>query len=100
IMHQDPRYFRMGQGSFGRRLWYSVTRVFVTHSDSGRWVFDSSALSGTVVAAAASNLYYPVQDRGFGPSLQRAGIDLGNTALYNAAAEFWPDIKVKLQRLF
>lgn len=96
IMHEDPRYFRLGQGSFGRRLWYAISRVFVTHSDSGRWVFYSSALSGTVLAAAASNLYYPAKDRGVGPSVSRAGIDLGNTALFNAAAEFWPDIKGKI----
>lgn len=74
--------------------------VFVTHSDSGRWVFYSSALAGTVLAAAASNLYYPRQDRGFGPSLDRAGIDLGDTALFNVAAEFWPDIKHRLYLIF
>jgi hypothetical protein len=96
IMHQDPRYFRLGQGSFGTRLWYAISRVFVTHSDSGRWVFYSSGLSGTILAAAASNLYYPAKDRGFGPSVSRAGIDLGNTALFNAAAEFWPDISRKI----
>lgn len=100
IMHQDPRYFRLGQGSFGARLFYAVSRVFITHADSGRWVFYSSALSGTVLAAAASNLYYPRQDRGFGSSLDRAGIDLGDTALYNVSAEFWPDIKHKLYHAF
>jgi hypothetical protein len=100
ILHQDPRYFRLGQGSFGKRIVYAISRVFVTHSDSGHWVFYTSALSGTVLAAAASNLYYPAQDRGFGPSLSRAAIDLGNTALFNVAAEFWPDIKHKIDRVF
>jgi hypothetical protein len=28
------------------------------------------------------------------------GIDLGDTALFNVAAEFWPDIKRKLGRVF
>lgn len=100
IMHQDPRYFRLGEGSFGKRLFYAISRVFITHSDSGHWVFYSSALSGTVIGAAASNLYYPAQDRGFGDSVSRAGLDLGNTALFNAAAEFWPDISHKLRRVF
>jgi hypothetical protein len=100
VMHQDPRYYRLGQGSFGTRLFYAVSRVFITHSDSGRWVLNSSALSGTVLAAAASNLYFPASDRGFGPSLSRAGIDLGDTALFNVAAEFWPDIKHKLHHIF
>lgn len=98
--HQDPRYFRLGQGSFGRRLWYTVSRVFVTYNDSGRTVFYSSAITGTVAAVAISNLYYPPQDVGVGHTMSRIAIDLGNTALYNAAAEFWPDIHRKLRQVF
>lgn len=100
LMHQDPRYFRLGEGSFGRRMWYAISRVFITHADSGRWVFNSSALSGTAVAAAASNLYFPRQDRGFSPSLDRVGLDLGDTAAFNVAAEFWPDLRNKLGHVF
>jgi hypothetical protein len=100
LWHQDPRYFRVGEGSFGRRLWYAVSRVFVTYTDSGRTTFYSSALSGTVIAAGLSNLYYPQQDRGLGHTMSRIAIDLGNTALYNASAEFWPDIKHKLYSAF
>ena len=100
LMHQDPRYFRLGQGSFGKRTWYAFTRVFVTYSDSGRTVFYTSALSGTLIASAASNLYYPQQDRGFGLTMSRVAWDLGNTFLYNGAAEFWPDFKQRLHHLF
>lgn len=100
ILHQDPRYFRLGQGPFGKRLFYAISRVFVTHSDSGHWVFYSSGLAGTVVGAAASNLYYPKQNRGFSDSVSRAGLDMGNTALFNVAAEFWPDIRHKLGQIF
>ncbi|MGE5204316.1 MAG: hypothetical protein ACM3PW_01795 [Chlamydiota bacterium] len=100
LLHQDPRYFRLGKGSFGRRLWYSFARVFLTYNDSGRTVFYTSALSGTVAAAAISNLYYPPQDVGFGHTMSRIGIDLGNTFLYDAAAEFWPDIHRRLHQVF
>ena len=100
LLHQDPRFFRLGKGSFGRRLWYAVSRVFVTYNDSERTVFYSSALAGTAIAGGLSNLYYPQQDRGFGHTVSRIGIDLGNTALYNAAAEFWPDINHKLHKIF
>jgi hypothetical protein len=100
IMHQDPRYFRRGEGSFGGRMGYAVSRVFITHADSGRTVFFTSALSGSVLAAAASNLYYPAQDRGFGHSVNRMGIDLADTALFNVAVEFWPDIRHILRHVF
>ena len=100
IMHQDARYFRLGHGGLGKRLGYAMSRVFITHADSGRTVFFASALSGTVIGATASNLYYPAQDRSFGHTLSRMTLDLGNTALFNAAAEFWPDIQRKLNHLF
>lgn len=90
--HQDPRYFRLGKGGFARRTLYAISRVFITYDDSGRNVFYSSGLSGTVLAGFVSNLYYPQQDRGMSLTVSRIGIDLGNTALYNGAAEFWPDI--------
>ena len=98
--HQDPRYFRLGKGSFGKRIFYAISRVFIAYNDSGHNVFDSSALSGTVIASAVSNLYAPQQDRGVSNSISRAGLDLGNTAIYNTAAEFWPDIHRGLQRMF
>ena len=100
LMHQDPRYFRLGKGSFARRGLYAVSRVFVTFNDSGRNVFYSSGLSGTVMAAFVSNLYYPKSDRGIGLTVSRIGIDLGNTALYNGAAEFWPDFDRWFDRHF
>lgn len=100
FMHQDPRYFRLGQGSFGKRCWYAVSRVFLTYNDSGHTVFFTSALSGTVIAAGISNLYYPSQDVGASHTMTRVAIDLGNTALYNLAAEFWPDINHMLHKVF
>jgi hypothetical protein len=98
LLHQDPRYFRLGEGSFGRRVLYSISRVFITFNDSGHNTFYTSALTGTVVAGVVSNYYYPKQDTGTGPTISRIGIDLGNTELYNAAAEFWPDFDGILQR--
>jgi len=100
FLHQDPRYFRLGGGSITRRIWYAVARVFVTYNDAGHTVFYTSALTGTAIAAGLSNLYYPAQDVGVGHTMTRIAIDLGNTALYNLAAEFWPDIHRKLRHTF
>lgn len=100
LLHQDPRYFRLGRGSFGRRVFYAISRVFVTYNDSGRTVFYSSALSGTVIAGVLSNLYYPSNDVGISPTVNRIALDLGNTALYNGAAEFWPDIHRRIRHIF
>lgn len=98
--HQDPRYFRLGKGSFGRRAWYAISRVFVTFNDSGHNVIYASALTGTVAAAAISNLYYPPQDKGLSHTMSRIYLDLGNTAIYNGAAEFWPEVHNAVRKVF
>ncbi len=37
LFHEDPRYFRKGQGSpVFPLVWYSMTRLVVTRRDSGR----------------------------------------------------------------
>lgn len=100
LLHEDPRYFAMGQGSARRRVLYAVSRVVITRTDSGGTSIAYAGLAGTVLAAAASNLYYPRQDRGFALSLSRVGWDLGFTAAFNVAAEFWPGIKRTVGRTF
>ena len=98
--HQDPRYFRLGEGSFGSRVWYAFSRMFITRTDNGTWAFASAALTGTVVAAGISNLYYPHQDRGWGLTMSRVAWDLGATVIFNEQAEFWPDIESGLKKVF
>ncbi|MEO6964760.1 MAG: hypothetical protein ABI076_02545, partial [Acidobacteriaceae bacterium] len=100
LWHQDPRYFRLGKGSVGKRLFYAISRVFVTYNDQGRTVFSSASLSGTVIAGTLSNLYYPSQNIGVSHTVNRIALDLGNTAIFNNAAEFWPDIHRGIRRIF
>lgn len=90
---QDPRYFRMGQGSLLTRTFYALTQGVVwTRTDSGGTAFDSSQLLGTVTAGFISNLYYPKADRGAGLTASRIEVDLIGTAIGNLEAEFWPDL--------
>ena len=98
--HQDPRYFRLGEGGFGRRVLYAISRVFITYNDSGKNVVYSSGLAGTGLGAVMSNLYYPASERTVGHTMSRVAIDLGDTAIYNGSAEFWPDIHQWLQKTF
>lgn len=100
-LHQDPRYFRLGrQASFGARLWYAISRVFIARTDSGGWTFASGATGGTVLAAVTSNLYYPQSERNLGHTFSRVAWDLGGTAIFNVEAEFWPDIERSLKKRF
>src|SRR5579875_2846179 len=39
LLKEDPRYFRMAEGSKSRRLWYAVSRIVITRTDSGAKTF-------------------------------------------------------------
>ena len=95
LLKQDPRYFRLGEGSFSKRTSYAVSRVFVTHADQGGKPFNFSGIMGALTAGGISNAYYPSQDRGVGLTFSRTGIALGYTMAGYVFNEFWPDIHHK-----
>jgi hypothetical protein len=64
LLHQDPRYYYQGTGSFKSRLFHAVSFAFVTRSDSGHTVPNYSYLLGDLASGGLSNLYYPRADRG------------------------------------
>jgi hypothetical protein len=92
LLHQDPRYFRLGHGGVGRRLGYSLSTVVRCLGDNGKWQFNGSGIVGTFAAGAISNAYYPSADRGLGLTLQRGSIDIGESLIQSLASEFYPDI--------
>ena len=63
ILHEDPRYFRRGYGSFWSRTFYAATRVFVTKTDSGGTRFNFSEVLGNAAGTAISDAYYAGQRR-------------------------------------
>jgi hypothetical protein len=93
LLHQDPRYFRMGSGRpFSRRLAYALSRVVVTHKDDGRNTFNSSLVLSTVLAKSLSNAYYPQSERGFSHTMNRVEGSLLGSAQGYILREFLPDI--------
>jgi hypothetical protein len=96
LFKEDPRYFRLGQGSIKRRIFYSLEQEFVVRTDSGKRRFSYSNVLGAFTAGGISNLYYPASDRGFGLTLSRSAIALGYGSLGGLIDEFWADIDQKL----
>ncbi|ABF40263.1 hypothetical protein Acid345_1261 [Candidatus Koribacter versatilis Ellin345] len=95
IFREDPRYYRMGEGTTSQRFWYSLGAEFVAHRDRGGKEFHFSNVLGAFTSAAISNAYYPDKDRTAGNTFERAGIALGYSCAGNIAAEFWPDVYKK-----
>jgi len=96
VFKQDPRYFRLGEGSKKRRILYSLEQQFVAHKDSGGRTFHFSNVLGAFTAGGISNAYYPDEDRGFGLTMSRAGISLLYGSLGGVFSEFWPDIQGRI----
>jgi hypothetical protein len=96
LLREDPRYFRLGEGTFKRRLRYALVQEFITHKDSGGRTFAWSNALGAVTTGSISNAYYPSEDRGFGLTMSRAGISLLYGSLGGLEDEFWPDIYRKI----
>lgn len=100
IFHQDPRYFRLGEGPFKNRLGHALAHRFVTRSDSGTAMPNYSEWIGTASSKALSNLYHPGNARGFGPTATRVGVSIGNGMAWDVLREFWPEIAHKFRLPF
>lgn len=97
VLHQDPRFFRRGEGSGLSRLGYAAGQIFLTHGDSGRTQFNYSEILGNSTAVAISMSYYP-ENRSVGDGVSKLGTQLAVDMVSNVLKEFWPDISRKFSR--
>jgi hypothetical protein len=91
LLHQDPRYFRLGRGSVVHRALYSISTSVRTRSDNGNWQPAYSNLLGNLIGASISNLYYPDGDRGLYPTLRRGLSVTYQGTIGGLLQEFYPD---------
>ena len=114
ILRQDPRYYQSGQGSFFRRMGYSVSRIVVTRADSGRTQFNYSEIFGAATAAAISTYsYHPLSayistpsnphmfvasERTFSNVVSTSATQVGLDTITIVVKEFWPDIHRKISK--
>jgi len=111
LLHQDPRFFQSGEGSFTHKAGYAVSRMFVTRTDSGDSQFNYSEIVGSALSAAIStNTYHPRStviatksgprfygsDRTLSNTASVWGSQLGYDTMTIVVKEFWPDIHRKL----
>jgi len=93
LLHQDPRYFRLGHGSTTHRMMYAVAAAFICkHDNTGKWEPNYSNVGGNIAAGAISNLYYPGSNTGVGLTISNGMIVTAEGAIGAMFQEFWPDI--------
>lgn len=100
IFSEDPRYYRLIQGSGPRRFLHAVEHTFVAQRDSGRHMFNVSQWLGTATAVGLNDIYHPGNERGFSPALRTSGYALATGMGFDVLREFWPDIAHKFHMPF
>ena len=98
LLKEDPRYFRLGEGTGRHRFVYSLEQEFVCHTDKGGRFFNLSNVLGAFSAGALSNTYHPQADRGVGLTARGATYALAYGSLGGLLSEFWPDISKKMHQ--
>ena len=97
LLHQDPRYFRLGHGSTTHRLLYAAATTVICKGDRSRkWQPNISNVGGNIIAGGISNLYYPSEDSGWGETFENGMIVTAEGAFGSIFQEFWPDISRRL----
>jgi hypothetical protein len=95
LLHQDPRFYTLGHGGFGKRAFYAFSRLAITRTDHGNETFNASEVVGAGAAAGISDLYYPSQERSWTKTGQRWVLNVGLDGATYVFQEFWPDINNK-----
>jgi hypothetical protein len=90
--HEDPRYFRIGEGTKRHRAVYALTRILVTRTDSGGKSFNFAEVVGNGSATLIGWSYY-TDSRNPEDYFQAFGTALATDAISQVLKEFWPDIK-------
>jgi len=115
LLHQDPRYFQLGNGSFAHRTWYAMSRNLITRADSGKNEFNYSEVVGGALSAAISTysyhpkgryvttttpgvLDYIPSDRTLTNTAKVWASQYGYDTLTLVVKEFWPDIRRKIRK--
>lgn len=113
-LHEDPRYFELGHGSFMHRTLYAMSRNLITRTDSGKNQFNFSEVVGGAMSAAVSTYsYHPkshvfstptppyyrfvASDRTLKNTASVWGTQYGYDTLTLVVKEFWPDIRRKIK---
>jgi hypothetical protein len=92
VLHEDPRYFQKGSGSFTSRfLWAAASTVWCKR-DRGTWGPNWANVGGNLIGAAIGRAYYPASERTVSDTISD-GLTVSAEGIVGAEViEFWPDM--------
>jgi hypothetical protein len=93
ILHEDPRYFRLGEGNPAHRILHVLSWVIISKTDSNRNTLNVSELLGSAASAGIGVAYYPAQERTLGSVSNRFVTQVAFDAASSVLKEYWTDIR-------
>jgi len=88
LLHQDPRYFYQGTGTYKSRIRHAALHPFVCKGDNGIWQPNYSSLGGDLASLAISNAYHPESNRGAGPLFKNFALGTAEHIIGSLVQEF------------
>lgn len=92
VLHLDPRYRRMPQGTVKARIWNAISQEFLAYRDSGGRIVNVSALGGSYGSAFIANTWEPPNHSEASDALIRGTLSVAAHTGGNVAREFLPDL--------
>ena len=97
LTRQDPRYYRMPNGSIPRRIVNVVVQPIWTRSDSGSHMLNYANLIGIPATITLANVYVPGRKQGVWPTAESSAIAIASSPLDNLVTEFLPDVAKRIK---
>lgn len=95
LVHEDPRYFPLGEGSVGARIKWALRSEFVGFGDDGHTMPNYANLVGFGLSSILANAYTPRGSVGFEDTVHRYLIKICVSAGMNVGREFGVFSRVK-----
>jgi hypothetical protein len=96
VLHDDPRYFVMGDGSLKQSVKYALRRVVIVRKDDRGEAFNWPGVIGPLASAGLANTYMPEAQRTVGYTFENYGWSIAASAGANLLKEYWPTITRKI----
>ena len=100
IFSEDPRYYRLGDGSARKRLGHALEHTFIARRDNGKRMFNFSEWLATASSAGLNNFYHPGNSPGFAPAARGVGYSIVQDMGFDVLREFWPEIARRFKMPF
>ncbi|HEX3662710.1 MAG TPA: hypothetical protein VHU89_14840 [Acidobacteriaceae bacterium] len=98
LLHEDERYYAMGEGPLLKRSVYAASRILITPNYHGKNTFNAAEILGRGISQAVSLTYYPSSTQTVGGFSEKYAYALGRDALTDVFREIWPDLAHHLKR--